>query len=105
MQGILRNHPKLKWLGIQTWPPQLGGAYAPGDIFPDPEETTLADVEIYDRDFAGPRRLGITVEFGDRKLYGQVWADDPEVVDRLYSFLKRRQGHSLREISNEQIYL
>ncbi len=105
MQQMLRNHPKLKWRGISTWPPRLGGPYAPGEVLPDPEETTLADVELIDLDFAGPRRLAIWLEFSGRRHAGQIWADDPEVVDKLYNLLKLRKGRPLREISNEQVDL
>jgi hypothetical protein len=61
----------------------------------------LADVKIRERDYIGPRRLAVTIEYEGREYKGQVPLDDPEVVTRLYSFLKKRIGHHLSEISDE----
>jgi hypothetical protein len=104
MQAVLRAHPKLKWQGVSTWPPQLGGAYAPGDVFPVVDETTLADVEVHERDLF-PLRLGVTVDYAGRKHSGQIWADDPEVIRKLYRFLRTRIGRSMHEIGEEVIDL
>src|SRR5579885_3176862 len=96
----LRNHPKLRWRGISTWPPQVGGAYGRGDEFPMLGDGVLEDVKILEHDLVGPRRLGVTVAYGGRKYSGQVPVDDPEVVTHLYAFLKTRVGRSLREIGD-----
>jgi hypothetical protein len=101
MEAHLRDHPKLKWHGISTWPPQAGGAHGGGDISPALGEGNLADVRLQERDYIGPRRLAVTIEHQGREYGGQAPADDPEVITRLYSFLKRRIGHSLNQISDE----
>ena len=105
MKAVLREHPKLRWRGVTTWPPQLGGAFVDGDKFPAPDETTLTEVTVHERDLAGPLRLGVTVDYSGRKHSGQVWADDPDAIRNLYRFLSTRVGHPMREISNEVVDL
>lgn len=104
MQEILRKHPKLKWRGVTTWPPQLGGV-VDRERFPQADETILADVTVHDQDFAGPRRVGVTVDYAGRKHSGQVFADDSEVIAKLYGFLRAHIGDPLSKIENEIVDL
>jgi hypothetical protein len=105
MKAHLAEHPKLKWHGISTWTPQCGGAYGPKDKFPLPGQGNLEDVEIHEEDYIGPRRLGVTIDYRGRKYSGQLPADDPEAVTRLYEFLKKNRRRPLTEISNEVVDL
>ena len=105
MKAHLRDHPKLRWQGISTWPPPWSGAYGRGDTFPPSGEGKLAAVKIWDEDYIGPRRLGVTIEQGGLMSSGQVPADDPDVVTRLYEFLKHHIGQSLSELGNELVDL
>lgn len=105
MKAYLSEHPKLKWRGISTWPPQCGGAYGPGDKFPMPGEGNLEEVEVREPDYVGPRRLSVTINYLGRKYSGQMPMDDPEAVTRLYAFLKERRGQPLTAIGNELVDL
>ena len=105
MRAYLKEHPKLKWHGIRTWPPWAGGSHQTGERYLTPGEGKLADVRLWEEDYAGPRRLGVTVEHLGRKYSGQVPADEPEVVTRLYEFLKGQLDRPLSDISNELVDL
>jgi hypothetical protein len=105
MKEYLRDHPKLRWQGISTWPPQCSGSYGRGDKFPALGQGKLAGVKILAEDYIGPRRLGVTIEHGGMMSSGQVPADDPEVVTRLYEFLKDRIGQPLGKIGDELVDL
>ena len=105
MKAYLRDHPKLNWHGIRTWPPRAGGSHQTGERYLTPGEGKLADVKLWEEDYAGPRRLGVTIEYGGLKYSGQVPADEPEVVTHLYEFLKRQVDRPLRDIGNELVDL
>lgn len=101
MKAHLWEHPKLKWQGISTWPPQCGGAYGPGDKFPMPGEGNLDDVEIREEDYIGARRLSITIDYLGRKYSGQLPLDDPDAVTRLYEFLKKNADVPLPRLATK----
>jgi hypothetical protein len=103
MKAYLIEHPKLKWEGISTWPPRVGGAHGPGDKFPMPGEGNLENVEIREEDYIG--RLSVTVDFMGRKYSGQLPADDPQVVTNLYQFLKKHLGEPVSEIGKQMVDL
>lgn len=105
MKACLREHPKVAWQGIQTWPPQVVGAPGPGDRHLMLGEGNLDNVEIREEDYIGPRRLSVTVDFMGRKYSGQLPADDPQVVTNLYQFLKKHLGEPVSEIGKQVVDL
>jgi hypothetical protein len=105
VKAQLRNHPKVKYKGVSSWPPMWAGAYGPKDTFPAPEDGVLEDVELVDRDFIGPRRLELLMSHRGLKSSGQIWVDDEKVIPVLYAALKKMIRHPIREIGNLQIDL
>ncbi len=105
VKAQLRNHPKVKYKGVSSWPPMWAGAYGPGDTFPGPEDGILEDVELVERDFIGPRRLELLMSYRGLKSSGQIWVDDQKVISILYEALKKLIGRPIREIGDFQIDL
>jgi hypothetical protein len=105
MKAQLRVHPKLKYQGARTWPPDWSGGYNGGGIFPHGEEGTLEDVAVVERDLIGPERLELANEYKGRKLSGLVWLDEPELVPKLRDILKQHIGAPMRNISELEVDL
>jgi hypothetical protein len=100
MEAQLRTHPKLKYEGARTWPPALGGGYAPTTIFPVGEQGILREVKLIDRDYIGPRRLELVVDYLGKRRSGQIWIDDTSVVPKLYHILKEHLGEPLSDLGS-----
>jgi hypothetical protein len=100
MKAQLRTHPKVKYHGARTWPPDLGGAYDATIVLPIGEEGVLEDVSVAERDYIGPERVDLIVEHQGRRHSGQVWLDDPALAPRLYEILKEHIGSPISEISD-----
>src|SRR5271155_1247657 len=103
IKAPLRNHPKMKYQGISSWPPTWSGAYGVEDTFPGSEDGVLEDVEVVERDFIGPRRLEVLMSYRGRKSPGQIWVDDQKAIPVLYEALRKLVGHPMREIGDLQI--
>jgi len=105
MKAQLRMHPKLRYHGARTWPPDWGGAYDSTTLFPVGEQGVLQDVDIAQRDLIGPERLDLTVEYEGRKHSGQIWVDDPVLVPKLRQILERHIGEPMNEIGSLEVDL
>ena len=100
MQAKLRIHPKLKYEGARTWPPNWGDAYGPTTVFPIREQGVLREVKLIDRDYIGPRRLELVVDYLGQRRSGQIWVDDTSVVPKLYHILKEHLGELLSDLGS-----
>jgi hypothetical protein len=105
MKAQLRNHPKLKYHGARTWPPDLGGVYDSNTRFPMSEEGILKEVTIVTKDLIGPERLDLTVEYDGRKHSGQVWVDDPTLVPTLRDVLAHHIDEPMNQIGALEVDL
>ena len=104
MKAYLRVHPK-----VTNWPPSAGGAYGPGDVFPDPLDGKLHAVKIVDA-FGDHREvLEVVREVRGRLWAGEVYAadtDDPHhVLQKLCAELQKLIGLKIEDISNLQFDL
>lgn len=79
----LRHHPKLRWKGSSTWPPELGGSYGPGTRFPTGEEGVLKEVRLLDADRIGPARLELDVKYEGHTFSGNLLSEDPKFLQGL----------------------
>jgi hypothetical protein len=66
MKGMLRNHPKMRFGGASSWPPQCAGASDAYTEFPVGEQGTLKAVELLPADDTRPARLSLTNEYRGR---------------------------------------
>lgn len=105
MKAQLRVHPKVRYHGARTWPPDLGEAYDVTTAFPMAEEGILERVSVAERDYIGPERIDLIVERDGRRHSGQVWLDDPALAPRLCEILKKHIGLPLRKISDLEVDL
>ncbi len=100
MQAQLRTHPKLKYEGARTWPPDWGGAYGPTTLFPIGEQGILREVKLIDRDYIGPSRLELVVDYLGQRHSGQIWVDDTGVIPKLYQILKEHLGEPISDLGS-----
>jgi len=105
MKAELRTHPKVRYHGARTWPPDWGGTYDGSTQIPLGEQGQLEDVSVAERDLIGPERLDLTITYGGRKHSGQVWVDDLTLVPRLYDVLKKHIGLPIQEIGQLEVDL
>jgi hypothetical protein len=105
VKAQLRTHPKVKYHGARTWPPDLGGAYDATTVLPIGEQGILEDVSVAERDYIGPERVDLIVEYQGRRHSGQVWLDDPALAPRLCEILKKHIGSPITEISDLEVDL
>jgi hypothetical protein len=103
MKAQLRTHPKLKYKGARTWPPDWSGGY--NGTAPQGEEGRLRDVGVAEKDLIGPQRLDLYVEHEGRRYGGQVWVDDPTLVPKLCDLLKEHIGSPMRQIGELEVDL
>lgn len=59
----LRDHPKMKWHGLRSWPPQWGGSYGPGQKFAIGEVGVLIDVYFREAFVLMAARLTLVIDY------------------------------------------
>jgi len=96
----LRDHPKLNWNGLSTWPPQLGGSYGPGTKFPLGEESILKAVRLHEAEHIGPARLQLEVEHEGDTSNGNLLSDDTKFLQQLHEMLKGCFEQPIQKIGN-----
>jgi hypothetical protein len=98
MKAHLYQHPK-----ISKWPPDTGGSYGPGDVFPMPGDGKFYGVKLVEASRqTGPEHLWVTIDFRGRLSSGRILATDPENHDALVALLnelKEQIGRDIRDIS------
>ncbi|MCL4485133.1 MAG: hypothetical protein M1537_02140 [Nitrospirae bacterium] len=98
-----RDHPKLRYHGAPTWPPDWGGVYKDFELIPRGEVGILRDVEKIDADPFYPEHLLLTMEY-DRKAYsGTLWIEDSDFLEKIFNLLRTKCGKRIEEIGKMEI--
>ena len=99
----LRDHPKMKWHGLLSWPPQWGGSYGPGQKFAIGEVGVLKDVHLREAFVSMPARLNLVIEYEGGTHSGLLLLDDPSFMEPLCRRLRECIGLPIHEIGNSEI--
>lgn len=98
-----RDHPKLRYHGVPTWPPEWGGVCGSCGSTPRGEAGILLDVKKVDEDSLYPEHLILTVEHDGREYFGGLWIEEPESLEKFYDLLKENLGKKIEEIGKMEI--
>src|SRR5947209_8639567 len=96
----LRYHPKMKWRNATSWPPPWAGSYGPGSKFPIGEMGVLKNVEYRQSYGQLPEHLTLDIEYEGGIFSGALCVDDPQLLTRLYPWLRERLGSTIRKIGD-----
>ncbi|MCL4461334.1 MAG: hypothetical protein M1297_06460 [Nitrospirae bacterium] len=99
----LRDHPKMRYHGVPTWPPGWGGEYQSYDVFPRGEEGILLKVDKIEADAKYPERLGLTIQYRGRPYYGELWVEDSYFLAKIHGILQENIGTNLMTIGQLEI--
>jgi len=108
MRDLLCRHPKVKYLGSPSWPPQPpGGAFKPSEVLPQMGEGALKGATIFRTHGYGglPDHLELQIEYQGRRYVTQLWVDDPLALEPLRQFLSQHKNLSLDDLSRLEIDL
>lgn len=100
----LRDHPKLRYHGVPTWPPNWGGTYKGHDPIPQGEIGILRNVEKIEANSFYPDHLFLTVEYNGNSYTGGLWIEDSEFFEKFFDFLKKSIGKKTEEIGKMEIW-
>ena len=100
----LRDHPKLRYHGVPTWPPDWGGTYKGHDLIPQGEIGILRNVEKIDSNSYYPDHLFLTVEYNGKGYTGGLWIEESEFLEKIFDLLKKNKGKKTEEIGKMEIW-
>lgn len=93
----------MRYYGIPTWPPDRGGPYQGHDVFPTGEDGVLYAVERINEDARYPKRLILTIEFRGNQYSGDLWIEDGDFLEDVFTILKKNKGKDLTTIGQLEI--
>jgi hypothetical protein len=108
MRDLLSKHPKVKYMGSPSWPPQPGGgAYDASTVQPQIGRGTLKGATIFRTHGYGglPDHLELQVECYGRMYATQLWVDDPGILETLREFLSQHINQPLDDLGRLMIDL
>ncbi len=98
----LRDHPKLKWYGLRSWPPLWGGSYGIGQKFAIGEVGVLKDVQFREAFVSMPPRLNIVIEYEGGTHSALLLLEDVSFMEPLYRRLRECIGLRIHEIGDSE---
>src|SRR5574341_537662 len=101
----LRHHPKLAWQGRPSWPPQWTGAVARGAKAPLGEQGVLKAVVYAPASPTTPAHLTLVIAYEGNVFSGQLFAEDPGVVDALYPTLRACLDWPVQQVGSLEVDL
>jgi len=100
----LKNHPKMKWAGIDNWPPLVWASTATKALAStsDIEKSILKRVSMRKLKDVSPH-LSIVVEHNKGEYNTVLQCEDSTFLNLLKDVLKKNVGKSIREIGNLEV--
>jgi hypothetical protein len=95
----LQYHPKLQ----SSWPPQPGGAFAPGTAFPLDGSDVLERVFYYAPVGHAKANVSLKTAYRGRHHTRDLLIDDPDFAQRLASTLREGVGQTIADIGKLEI--
>ena len=95
----LQSHPKLR--GI--WPPEPGGAYAPGSVVPIGGEDVLERVFYYAPVSHARANISLKTVYQGHYHTRDLLIDDADFAERLASFLRDKVGRTIAELGTLEV--
>jgi len=77
-----RDHPKLRYHGLPTWPPDWGGVDGGCDVTPRGEVGILHNVAKVEADSLYPERLFLAMEYNGKATSGGLWVEESEFCEK-----------------------
>jgi hypothetical protein len=105
MKAPVRNHPKLRFWRVSSWPPAFSSSYGSTTIFPVGEQGVLKSVSRLPASSALPAHLELTIEFSGWTFTGPLCIDDTALLPQLETFLAAHLGQELSAIGGEELDL
>lgn len=99
----LRTHPKIRWSGSASWPPQWVAPYGLKGGAPAGEVGVLKDVRLVRLSPSLPAQLVLVTAYQEVGLTGVLSIDDQDFLQALFVMLQCRIGWSLRDIGDQTI--
>jgi hypothetical protein len=95
----LRFHPKLQ----EIWPPEPGGAFAPGTSFPQGGEDVLQQVFYYAPVTPAKANVSLKTVFQGHPHTRHLFLQDAEFAQALAVRLRQEIGRTIQEIGGIKI--
>jgi hypothetical protein len=95
----LQYHPKLR----DVWPPEPGGAFAPGASFPIDGSDVLERVFFYAPVRQAKANVSLKTVYKGQYHTRDLLIDDANFAERLASFLREQVGRTIADIGKLEV--
>lgn len=92
----LRNHPRVSYKGVRSWPPAWFWIAGDTNKYPEGEVGILKELL---KSFIQPsNRFFLVIEYGAALYLGSLLFDQPALCEEVYTLLKDYYGHTIEYI-------
>ena len=95
----LQYHPKLR----DIWPPEPGGAFAPGAAFPIDGSDVLERVFYYAPVGQAKANVSLKTVYSGQYHTRDLLINDANFAERLASFLREQVGRTIADLGKREI--